>query len=330
MFSALFLDTCRTYLSPLKKSKTLKQGSDPIRKYSTSLRNHSTVLMCIECCFSEKLFPSLHLQNIWVIWANQSPFVHIVSPILNVCMLAGLVKQTGIMGPNQRRWGTGYHPGLGHGKWYRCRSFLKWEDRGQESGPAISFYVMVSKDVSKMRESWSSRTWVLKHHPSFFGFKSGSLDKINKKQQTASSTKLLRGQGIHSKGILVHLTHEGIWATVPEACEALRSCSTNFPRGLKNEKQTHDLANSTMSNPDGPTLQLSAIWTSSLRAVFQWGLSVWRPKCCTWNQAGFMLLYAGYIAITWARIVRYCIGFGPTGCNAGRRFHYYPFTKHFE
>jgi hypothetical protein len=38
----------------------------------------------------------------------------------------------------------------------------------------------------------------------------------------------------------------------------LRSCSTNFPRGLKNEKQTHDLANSTMSNPDGPTLQLSA------------------------------------------------------------------------
>ena len=53
--------------------------------------------------------------------------------VLLILVYWGL-KQTGIMGPNQRRWGTGYHPGLGHGKWYRCRSFLKWEDRGQESG----------------------------------------------------------------------------------------------------------------------------------------------------------------------------------------------------
>jgi hypothetical protein len=62
--------------------------------------------------------------------------------VLLILVYWGL-KQTGIMGPNQRRWGTGYHPGLGHGKWYRCRSFLKWEDRGQESGHNHYIYITI-------------------------------------------------------------------------------------------------------------------------------------------------------------------------------------------
>ena len=112
------------------------------------------------------------------------------------------------------------------------------------------------KRCVKKGESWSSRTWVLKHHPSFFGFPHAARQN---QQKTANGliNQAAQRAGHPFQGHFGTSHSEGIWATVPEACEALRSCSTNF-RGLQNEKQTHDLANSTMSNPDGPTLQLSA------------------------------------------------------------------------
>lgn len=61
--------------------------------------------------------------------------------VLLILVYWGL-KQTGIMGPNQGRWGTGYHPGLGHGKWYRCRSFLKM-GRSRTRIRAQSLYIYI-------------------------------------------------------------------------------------------------------------------------------------------------------------------------------------------